>query len=97
MRYTVLTYVPRREIPVACGKDVAVGIRELGCAKCVVDGLGKLKPCWEHKNERILWAVTVEEPEEEINNVALKILPTQIERLPEVGDPTRTEELLEVS
>lgn len=96
IKYTVLTYVPRRETPVACGRDVASAVRELGCVKCVVNYDGKLRECFKHKGWRILWAVTVEGEEEEFYDAGLEILAPQTEGLPEVGTTTGVEELVEV-
>jgi hypothetical protein len=97
MKYTLLTYVPRRYNPPAIGQDVAGAVRERGCAKCVVDGItGKLKPCWEHKDDRILWAVTVEAPEEENANVVHEETMAQTEGLPEMAVTAGAEESVEV-
>lgn len=100
MKYTVLTLVPRLKHRPLPGEEKKTGIREVGCAKCVVPYTGKLeKPCWQHKDEHILWAETVEVADEtvvETPNV-LGVLPVQQdEGLPYVGGAPRTEEPLEI-
>jgi len=96
MKYTVLTYVPRRQTPVAIGRDAAVSIRELGCSICVVGYDGKLKPCWRHKDERVLWAITVEGPEEEFYDGSLEVVVPEKVGTAEIQPPTGAQEPMEV-
>jgi hypothetical protein len=71
MGYTVLTLVPRLTVRPKPGEDMATGIREVGCARCVVRRYDKhLTLCWEHKDEHILWAEHVEEEQNVVEMVA---------------------------
>ena len=97
MKYTVLTYVPRRQTPVAIGRDAAVSIRELGCSICVVDYGGKLKSCWRHKDERVLWAITVEGPEEEFYDGSLEVVVPKTVGMDEIQPSAGATESMEVS
>lgn len=87
MSYVVLTMVPRLTRRPKPGEDFKTGIREVGCVTCVIGYDGKVKLCWKHKNEHVLWA----EKAEEVDVVLL-----ESEELPEVGPTARTEELVEV-
>jgi len=65
MRYCVITYVPPPETNPKPGEVLAIPVVEAGCTKCVMDHAGKLKACWLHTHERILWGRTVDMPDEE--------------------------------
>lgn len=73
MKYTQLTIVTKLQEPPKPGEFVTTDVREVGCFACVVDIVGKLKPCILHHRERILWASTVErddiEAEVEVNDL----------------------------
>lgn len=99
MKYTVLTLVPRLKRRPPPGDDFATGVREEGCVKCVVAYDGKLKPCYQHKNDHILWAETVEVEDEKV--VETPMVPDiqdvrPDEGLPYLGATSRTEEHLEI-
>lgn len=63
MKYTVITYVPA---PTADnfpkpGETLPIQVVETGCIVCVMDKVtGKLKVCWKHTHDRILWGRDVE-------------------------------------
>ena len=66
MNYTVLTYVPKPPFPPPPGQDRSVGVRELGCVKCI-HRFDKTTLCIEHHRLRVLWARTETIPEVDDN------------------------------
>lgn len=67
MKYTVITYVPTSEQIPKPGEILVVPIFEAGCKVCVMGHDEKLKACWKHTHDRILWGRT-EEMEDEVMN-----------------------------
>lgn len=59
MNYTVVTYVTQSHHPPPPGQDVAVGVREYGCFKCI-DHYDKLTLCIDHRRliKQVLWSRT---------------------------------------
>jgi hypothetical protein len=94
MSYVVLTLVPRLTKRPRPGESLATGIREEGCKLCVILYDGKLDQCWRHKDEHILWA---EKEEEAINEVVSESEAEAVVGVPNLGDTSRVEELVEVS
>ena len=69
MKYTVITYVPTSETIPKPGEILTVPVFEVGCMKCYMDKVtGKLKVCWKHTHDRILWGRDVEVTDEETKN-----------------------------
>lgn len=89
--YVVLTLVPRLHRRPGPGESLATGIREEGCSRCDVDYTGKLKPCWKHTHDHILWAEKVDDAEAISDGSTVSV-----ERDPLVRTTEGTEELLEV-
>lgn len=77
MSYVVLTIVPRLTRRPKPGEDFKTGIREVGCVTCVIGYDGKVKLCWKHKDEHVLWAEKAEEVDVVLlENEGLSEIPT---------------------
>lgn len=91
MSYVVLTLVPRLTRRPRPGESLATGIREEGCVRCDVGYDGKIRACWKHTHEHILWAEKVDDAEAISNGEAVST-----EDVPYLGGAPRPEEPLEI-
>lgn len=67
MKYTVLIHIPAPmadDIVPKPGETLPIQVVETGCTACMMDHMGKLKVCWKHTHDRILWGRTVEVEDE---------------------------------
>lgn len=89
--YVVLTLVPRLKRRPGPGESLATGIREEGCVRCDVGYDGKLKPCWKHTHDHILWAEKVDDAEAISEGSTVST-----EGVPYLGGASRAEEPMEI-